>query len=250
MQTKFLLELINTNSLESAWSLLVEKMDAYGIDRIIYGFTRFRTENSFGDVEDSLILSNHDPDYLSRFLGEHLYYHSPMTRWAKDNTGAGSWSWVQKQIEQGTLTKKEREVLEFNRLMGVVSGYTMSFHGQNERTRSLLALTARRGVSQEEVDQMWSESGQEIELTWQVANLKLTSLPYASEKRKLTKRQREVLEWVGDGKTTMDIAEIMGLKQATVEKHLRLAREMLNVETTAQAVLKATFMNQIFTLQH
>ena len=38
----------------------------------------------------------------------------------------------------------------------------------------------------------------------------------------------------------------MGLQPATVEKHLRLARETLNVETTAQAVLKASVQNQMY----
>ncbi|MFO7771946.1 MAG: LuxR family transcriptional regulator, partial [Roseovarius gahaiensis] len=32
----------------------------------------------------------------------------------------------------------------------------------------------------------------------------------------------------------------------TVEKHLRLARQALGVETTAQAVLKAALQNQMF----
>jgi hypothetical protein len=41
---------------------------------------------------------------------------------------------------------------------------------------------------------------------------------------------------------------IMGLTSATVEKHLRLAREALAVDTTAQAVLKASFSNQMFVL--
>ena len=41
---------------------------------------------------------------------------------------------------------------------------------------------------------------------------------------------------------------LMGLTPATVEKHLRLAREALDVETTAQAVLKAAFYNQMFTV--
>jgi len=36
------------------------------------------------------------------------------------------------------------------------------------------------------------------------------------------------------------------LTQATVEKHLRLARKVLGVETTAQAVIRAAFQNQIF----
>jgi LuxR family transcriptional regulator len=33
-----------------------------------------------------------------------------------------------------------------------------------------------------------------------------------------------------------------------VEKHLRLARDALSVETTAQAVAKASFMNHIFVI--
>ncbi|MFT7105919.1 MAG: LuxR family transcriptional regulator [Yoonia sp.] len=35
---------------------------------------------------------------------------------------------------------------------------------------------------------------------------------------------------------------------ATIEKHLRLAREALDVETTAQAVLKGAFNNQMFAI--
>ncbi len=46
-----------------------------------------------------------------------------------------------------------------------------------------------------------------------------------------------------------DTALLMGLTSATVEKHLRLAREALAVETTAQAVLKAAFANQMFILE-
>jgi len=40
------------------------------------------------------------------------------------------------------------------------------------------------------------------------------------------------------------------LTPATIEKHLRLARETLDVETTAQAVLKAAFYNQMFVLDN
>jgi hypothetical protein len=43
-----------------------------------------------------------------------------------------------------------------------------------------------------------------------------------------------------------DVACIMGVSPAMVEKHLRLAREALDVDTTAQAVAKAAMMNLIF----
>ncbi|CRL11354.1 hypothetical protein NIT7321_02209 [Phaeobacter italicus] len=42
----------------------------------------------------------------------------------------------------------------------------------------------------------------------------------------------------------------MGLTTATVEKHLRLAREALSVETTAHAVLKAALHNQMYTMEN
>ena len=82
-----------------------------------------------------------------------------------------------------------------------------------------------------------------------VAHLKIMTLPYVAPNRSLTRRQREALQWVGDGKTTQDIAILMGLPMETVEKHLRLAREALSVETTAQAVLKAALHNQMFIME-
>lgn len=76
------------------------------------------------------------------------------------------------------------------------------------------------------------------------------SLPHLTTSgKRLTNRQREALEWVSDGKTTQDIATLLGLTQATVEKHLRLARKVLGVETTAQAVIRAAFQNQIFLIK-
>lgn len=51
---------------------------------------------------------------------------------------------------------------------------------------------------------------------------------------------------MAEGKTSADIAVIMGITTPTVEKHLRLARETLGVETTPHALIKATFLNQMF----
>jgi DNA-binding CsgD family transcriptional regulator len=77
-------------------------------------------------------------------------------------------------------------------------------------------------------------------------HLKIVQLPMANRRRQLTERQREVLEWVADGKTAQDIGVIMGISPAMVEKHLRLARQALDVDTTAQAVAKGTMLNRIF----
>jgi LuxR family transcriptional regulator len=237
----------NANSVEEVWDVLVTRLGEYGFDRLMYGFTRYKTERGFGDPQDLLILTNHEARYTDRFVGETMYFNAPMIRWATENVGACSWSWVQANAQD--LKPGELKVIEFNRSMGVTAGYTLSFPHSSHRSRGAMALTARVGLEQAAVDAVWKEHGRFITALCNVAHLKLISLPHNGSRRALTKRQREVLEWVGDGKTTQDNATIIVLTAATVEKHLRLAREALEVDTTAQAVMKASLKNQIFLIE-
>jgi LuxR family transcriptional regulator len=213
----------------------------------MYGFTRYRTSSSLGDPQDWVLLSNQSPEYMKVFFDEGLYYHAPMLRWALANNGACSWRWMMDMSRVDNLTDSERRVMEFNRSMDVTAGYTISFRSISERTKGAIALTAAPGITQDAVEQTWAKHGDAIIVMNNVMHLKLLTLPYSGE-RHLTKRQREVLQWVGDGKTTQDIALLLELTPATVEKHLRLARDALDVETTAQAVLKAAFYNQMFVI--
>jgi len=91
---------------------------------------------------------------------------------------------------------------------------------------------------------------QEIEILNHVAHLCITQLPATGQSRILTPRQSEVLELVADGKSVQDISVLLDRKPATVDKHLRGARDTLGVETTAQAVRKASVLNQIFVLDN
>lgn len=245
----YLAAVTEADTVENLWALHVKQMAKYGFDRLIYGYTRFRSEKSLGETQDMVVLTNHCMDYVERFVDEGLYFHAPMVRWALENDGACSWRWMQDQLSQGTLSETERRIVEFNHSMGVISGYSVSFQSVSPRAKGAIALTARAGMSQDEVDAVWKEHGQDLIVMNNVAHLKIISLPNSTARRPLTARQKEVLEWVGDGKTNQDIAQIMGLTPATVEKHLRLARLALDTDTTAQAVVKATFQNQIFVIQ-
>jgi LuxR family transcriptional regulator len=238
-----------THTLEELWAAHVEHMARFGFDRLIYGNTVYRTETSLGDPDDFIILSNHSKAYLDGFLGAGLYKDAPMLQWALRNEGAASWRMIGELKDRDLMSPRERQVMEFNRSMGVTVGYTVSFSSPSIRSKGAISLCAREGLDQYQVDAIWARSGADIQLMNTVAHLKILTLPYNPPNRALTKRQREVLEWVGDGKTTQDIALLMGLTPATVEKHLRLAREALAVETTAQAVLKASLHNQIHVME-
>ena len=241
----YLEQVFQATTIEHIWALHTARMAEFGFDRLLYAFTRFRTQNSWGTPDNSLILSNHPPQYMHEYVEGGLYLHGPMLRWAVENVGAESWRRAAERLGTSDLTPGERRVAELNRRFNVQAGYTIGFRDVSVRAKGGIGLCARAGLSQDEVDAIWVQHGRDITVVNNVVHLRISALPYVSRKS-LTARQREALEWVGDGKTTQDIATIMGLTAATVEKHLRLAREVLDVETTAQAVLKASFHNQIF----
>ncbi len=238
-----------TTTLEELWDAHCRQMSQYGFDRLLYGYTRYRTETSLGDPEDFIILTNHCKEYLDGFLHSGLYFHAPMLKWALQNEGAASWRMIHEMMSSGKMTDEERQVYEFNKSRGVTVGFTISFNSVSVRSKGAISMAAYGDKTQDEIDAIWEQHGDDILLMNNMAHLKILTLPYNTPNRALTKRQREALEWVGDGKTTQDIALLMGLTAATVEKHLRLAREALCVETTAQAVLKASLQNQMFVME-
>ncbi|MCU9840101.1 helix-turn-helix domain-containing protein [Ruegeria sp. WL0004] len=79
-----------------------------------------------------------------------------------------------------------------------------------------------------------------------IAHLKMSQLPLPVPGGRFSRRQRELLDWVADGKTMQDIQILAGLSLSAIEKHMRKARDMLGVETTAQAVGKAALLKQMF----
>ncbi|NNF25265.1 MAG: LuxR family transcriptional regulator [Rhodobacteraceae bacterium] len=240
----YLKAILAANSVEEVWSVHLSDMKRYGIDRLLYGMTSNIGSDGIGSPKDLLLLSNHKPEYIEPFIYRRMYDHGPMVRWASRNTGACSWNWVRERIE--LLSEEEHKVIEFNRARGVTVGYTISFPMMMSGRRSAIGLSVDEGMTQDELDAHWEKVGEEIEVKNTIMNLKLLSLPFTLNGERLTTRQREVLEWVGMGKTTQETSELMNVSAATIEKHLRLAREQLDVETSAQAVLKAALQNQIF----
>lgn len=96
-----------------------------------------------------------------------------------------------------------------------------------------------QGMEADVLAQRWRQSGREVRVLAWVMHMRIATMNRSLPVTTLTPRQREVLTWRAAGKTVAEVATILGITPATVEKHTRLAREALGVATTAQAVLKA-----------
>lgn len=236
-------KLLSLREIDAIWHEHCKQMAGYGFDRLLYAFTRFHKLHAFGNLDDMLILSNHDPDYLKVYIGERLFESAPMVKHAATHEGAFSWSLVGEMKRAGQLSPAELAATEFNRQHGVQAGYSISFPDTTAH-KGGIGLCARAGLTQVDVEAIWARHRRDITVLNTIFHLQVSSLPFA--RNLLSNRQREALEGVANGKTTADIAEAMGVSIPTVEKHLRRAREALAAETTAQAVLKATMQQQLF----
>ena len=241
----FLHDLTLIDRMEEVWKELQIRMSGFGFDRLFYAATRVRTDHSAGDVRDAFILTNYPEDFTIPYLDGGLFRNAPMVQWAMKNVGSVSWRIFAEAAQRGQLSAEMLEVVAFNQRHGITSGYGISFPRLSSRDGQGIGL-ASMSLDQSALDDIWQRDGAKIELIAHVAHLKLMSLPQDLHGRSLTPRQREVLELVADGKTIQDVAVLMQRTPATVEKHLRLARDALSVETTAQAILKMGVQNQFF----
>ncbi|MGL4321090.1 MAG: helix-turn-helix transcriptional regulator [Paracoccaceae bacterium] len=232
--------------IEDVWSLSAGYFRTFGFSRANYGYTRFRHDRSIGDPDDAIFLSTADAEYTRLYFRGGFFARTPVYRWAVANEGICTWAWVQKAYDEGRLTPEEAEAVRQNAQMGVAAGIAVSFPESSTRAKGALGLIADKDLTHADVETIFARHEHELLALANMMHLKIIQLPGGAGRRALTSRQREVLEWVADGKTMQDVACIMGVSPAMVEKHLRLAREALDVDTTAQAVAKAAMMNIIF----
>ncbi len=234
------------SSIDDAWAIATAHFASLGFSRVNYGFTRFRHLKTIGDPDDALFLSTCDAEYVKRYFGGGFYAKTPVFRWAERSSGICTWTWVREAMEAGRLAPDEADAVRQNAAMGVTAGMSVSFPEVSSRSKGALGLIADAGLTYVDVDRIFAARREEILVVANMMHLTIVHLPQLSRHRALSPRQREALEWVADGKTTQDVALLMGVSPAMVEKHLRLAREALAVETTAQAVAKGALLNMIF----
>lgn len=238
--------ILRAETIEQAWTATVGGFRALGLAEVIYGYSPDARGAILGSVEDFLILATLPRDRIGEMVARGFHTASVTFNWALRNVGVVGWSIPVEAAGLPPDFVQRPEAQAFFAANGILAGVSVGFASMRRRGTGAMALVAPRGVTQAQVDDWLPAVSEVIFVLASVAHRALASLPWTRTSGDLTARQREVLEWVAEGKTTADIALIMGLRPATVEKHLRLARQCLGVETTAHALVKATFLNQVF----
>lgn len=235
--------LVDANSVAGIRDSYFDALRGHGYSCAFYGAS-FQSDLPPAVIrEDPEIHSNFPGDFIEEMRRYHPFGTSPWMVWA--NSHAGS-------IPLAQLVSESRHdpgmvrALEIASRHGAASLRIISLKGRVARARGLVAICPALMARPAEEAALWLKNHREIATLTAIMHMRMATICRHPQRSGLTPRQREVLEWTSAGKTVAEVATILGLTPATVEKHLRLARDALDAGSTAQAILKAHVTNQIF----
>lgn len=233
MLTEFIQNVVSAASIGDANIAFVEASNFYGYKLVQYRAT-FSTDIPVPSLREAPIVIGNLPKRMhAELVAPELIDRTIRT------TGVISASAVAEELGKPALF--ERMISQ-----GFDAVQVISLHGTALNSCGVVLLWGGSHTSAARLREIWDRNGAAMRLLSAVMHMRIATLSRSTPERNLTPRQREVLLWRSLGKTISEISIILGITVATVEKHLRLARENLGVETTPQAVLKAHVTQQLF----
>ena len=178
------------------------------------------------------IVSNWPSEVIARYDALHMVRRSPGIGKLRTTTVPFSYDmtdWIA-DVEQGEALVELAELL---RLHGMLAGHFFPVHDALGNRGAVLWCGEPRTLS--------FDSRLELQMiSIQVFNrLAEIGAAWKSGQVVLTERETECLSWTAAGKTSVEIAEILGLSEHTVNHYLNQVTRKLSAVNRTQAVVKA-----------
>ena len=210
------------------------------------GFTRFAMGHHVdlrSRPEDAIRLTNYDPLWISRSLGEGFFADDPVHRASMKTAGGFLWSDISTMIR---LTSRQSKILAAARDYGLCEGYTVPVHvpGEYRGTCSFGAksLDHLRPIALPLANMVgiWAfEAARRILRGRQLEPAESREVP------KLTERQRDSLVLVARGKADSEIGALLGISPATAHEHVENVRRAYGHAQRPYLIARALFDGQI-----
>jgi LuxR family quorum sensing-dependent transcriptional regulator len=188
-----------------------------------------------GGKPDVQVLFGASPiEWEERFITQNYQAHDACIPVALGQTDPFFWSEVQATTE---ISPTAQHIFDEAREFGLNNGLLIPMHHLDGSICSVL-LT---GSQVEELDPQLRVTAHMLAIYFGGAGQRLIGREARMPARtaKLTERQRDVLRWVREGKSSTDIGDILNLSPRTIDEHVKLACDRLGVRTRVQAVSEA-----------
>ncbi len=203
-----------------------------GIDMYVFSYVHHQN-----DIAGHGVSSSYPGDWLDHYISHNYITFDPIYRIGWEKSGVFDWASISKTH---ALTKDETRLMNEASDAGLKSGAAAAIHlGYGSMIGFGFASSSRHSFGRDHLSQLYAMAGQ-----FQLVFTSLAPNPERPEVR-LSVRQKEVLRWIATGRTRVDIADLMGISEDTVDDHLRQIFRKLKCNDKVVAVLKAVQIGAI-----
>ncbi|HTU12167.1 MAG TPA: LuxR family transcriptional regulator [Allosphingosinicella sp.] len=185
-------------------------------------------------------LNNYPREWVEYYDANALGVSDPVHRAAHVTSVGFVWSEIPRMI---AMTPADHEILGRGDAQGIGNGFTVPANVPGESNGSCSFANPKGKALREEdlpiaqlVGAFAFEAARRL---WRIRD------PLDGQLPRLTDRQRDCVLWVARGKSDWEISRILGIKEDTVARHLKQARERYGVGKRTMLAVQALFEGSI-----
>ena len=205
-----------------------------------FGFSAFmmtRLPALNEDAEPYVIAHSWPVEWLNRYREQAYFWHDPVS--LHSFTQVRPFSWIEARRSYPG-TRLAMQLASEASSLGLVDGIGFPM-GDPNCVQAVVSLASDMPV---DLDTMSREMLHLVCIHAEIRAVELHEHAPAMFGR-LSRREREVLRWIANGKTMADVGDILSISQRTVRDHVEHAKLRLNASTATHAVAKAIKSRQI-----
>jgi len=176
-----------------------------------------------GPLENVVMLSTYDEDWLERFKARGYIHFDPVVTASHRYGGPFTWDMVPMMIP---VTKRQHRMFREAKRFGLSDGLTIPLHMPGERLASCSFASARRIHSS--IEHM-AAAHVVANFAYQAARRLIPNPTPPPRSPLLTDRQIDCVKLSAEGKSEWEISRILSIAQTTVHSHLTDARRRYGV---------------------
>ncbi len=208
--------------------ILVKIQNLVGGDYNICGIGEGDTDGSLSKRASPKIINNNYPlEWLRRYNDMRFYHIDPIVWYNFQYSDAQLWEDTYR-LYAGRLP---RGFVSESRDFGLIHGVSGGIYDQRIRTATIFTFSGTNRF-----DEHHKNILSILTPHLHQALLRISNLSELSSTQTLTKREREILQWIKEGKTNWEISVILDISERTVKFHVQNIERKLNAVNKAHAI--------------
>jgi len=228
----FVQEANRATSPAALFETLLRAVSKHGLDRAV--FSLLTTHSEIEQQAAFGLVHNYPADWFKHYNENDYHYIDPVTLYGATAIDAFHWSDLPQKF---ILSKSQKLVLDLGAEAGLHNGVATPLRGaSNELAGVALATTEQKDAFDGNIDLIAAYCNHfylAYRRLLKVDGDESTPRPY------LTKRERDVLQWMALGKTNSEIGDILLITEHTVDSHIRKIFLKLETNNRLLASIKA-----------